>query len=61
MGGQTQGMSAYQLTPQALDDLLDIWIHIANDNPRAADAVEAALLNACALLAKSPLSGRAKT
>lgn len=51
-------MSEYQLTPQAIEDLFDIWCYIAGDNPRAADAVEEAILNACVLVASSPLAGR---
>jgi len=37
-------MSKYQFTPQALGDLLDIWSTIARENPRAANRVEAAIL-----------------
>ena len=33
-------MSSYQFTPQAVDDLLDIWSFIANDKLDAADRVE---------------------
>ena len=51
-------MSAYQFTPQASDDFLDIWSFIARDNPEAADRVEAAIFRACDLLAGSPLAGR---
>jgi plasmid stabilization system protein ParE len=51
-------MSRYQFTPQAARDLLDIWSFIAQDNPRAADRVEAAVFRACDLLADSPLAGR---
>jgi len=51
-------MSRYQFTPQAARDLLDIWNFIAQDNPRAADRVEAAVFRACDLLADSPLAGR---
>ena len=51
-------MSGYQFTPQASEDLLDIWSFIARDNPEAADRVEAAVYRACDLLADSPLAGR---
>jgi antitoxin ParD1/3/4 len=51
-------MSRYQFTPQAKDDLLDIWSFIARDNPEAADRVEAAVFRSCDLLADSPLAGR---
>jgi plasmid stabilization system protein ParE len=50
-------MNAYQFTPQAVDDLLDIWGFIASDSPEAADRVEAAIFRACDLLAASPLAG----
>jgi antitoxin ParD1/3/4 len=51
-------MSGYQFTPQATEDLLDIWSFIARDNPEAADRVEAAVFRACDLLASSPFAGR---
>lgn len=51
-------MSGYQFTPQASDDLGDIWSFIAQDNPKAADRLEAAVFRACDLLADSPLAGR---
>ena len=51
-------MSRYEFTPQATDDLLDIWAFIARDNPEAADRVEEAVHRACDLLADSPLAGR---
>lgn len=50
-------MSRYQFTPQALDDLFEIWSYIAQDNPTAADRVEEAIYQVCELLAKSPLAG----
>jgi antitoxin ParD1/3/4 len=53
-------MSRYQFTPQATDDLLDIWSLIARDNREAADRVEAAMYRACDLLAGSPLAGRTR-
>src|ERR1022692_5142351 len=46
----TAGMTRYRFTPQATDDLLDIWNFIAQDNPDAADRVEAAVFRACDLL-----------
>ncbi len=54
-------MSRYQFTPQATDDLLDIWSFIARDNPEAADRVEAAVFRACDLLAASPRAGRMRS
>jgi len=53
-------MSRYQFTPQATDDLLDIWSFIARDSPEAADRVEEAVFRACDLLADSPVAGRTR-
>ena len=50
-------MTRYQLSPQAHDDLFDIWIYIAQDNPAAADRVQEAVYTACEFLANSPLAG----
>jgi plasmid stabilization system protein ParE len=54
-------MSKYQLTPQAVNDLFDIWSFIAADNPAAADRVEEQLFRACAFLADSPHAGHIRT
>ena len=53
-------MSSYRFTPEAADDLLDIWSFIARDNPRAADRVETAVFQACDMLAGSPLAGQVR-
>jgi plasmid stabilization system protein ParE len=53
-------MRAFLLTPQAEDDLFEIWIYIARDSIQAAMRVEAALLEACALLAGTPLAGHVR-
>ena len=50
-------MSRYQFTPQAIDDLLEIWAYVARDNATAADRLEDAIYRACSLLADSPLRG----
>jgi plasmid stabilization system protein ParE len=50
-------MTRYRFTPQALNDLFDIWSYIAQDSPEAADRVEEAIYDACELLARSPLAG----
>ena len=50
-------MSGYQFTPQAVDDVFDIWSFIAADNPEAAERVEAAIFRACHFLVESPLIG----
>ena len=49
-------MEKYQLTPEAVSDLLEICDFISQDNPEAADRVEDAVLRACDLLASSPFS-----
>jgi len=47
-------MTLYRFTPQASEDLLEIWRYIAADNPEAADRVENAIYDA--LIAQSPLA-----
>jgi plasmid stabilization system protein ParE len=54
-------MSEFRFTPQAADDLLDLWSFIARDNADAADRVEAAVYRACDLLADPPLAGTERT
>ncbi len=53
-------MRRYRFTPQALDDLFEIWSYIAEDNVDAANGVEEAIYSACALLAEAPLAGRVR-
>jgi antitoxin ParD1/3/4 len=53
-------MSRYQFTPEAIDDLLEIWSYIARDNAQAADRVEAAVFRACDLISRSPLAGQTR-
>jgi len=50
-------MSGYQFTPQAADDLFEIWRYIAQDSIEAANRVEEAVYRACAFLAGGPLRG----
>jgi plasmid stabilization system protein ParE len=50
-------MGRFQFTPQALDDLFEIWSYIARDSAAAADRVEESIYIACELLAGSPLAG----
>jgi plasmid stabilization system protein ParE len=33
-------MKGYELTPEARDDLQEIWVYIASGNPSAADKLE---------------------
>ena len=47
----------FQLSPQALSDLDDIWSYIAADGVDAANRVESAIVSACASLASHPLLG----
>jgi plasmid stabilization system protein ParE len=53
-------MSSYQFTPQAVEDLIEIWTYIAADNVDAANRVEAAIYEGCAFLAENPLAGRVR-
>lgn len=50
-------MIDYRFTPDAEDDLFDIWCYIACDSVAAADRVEFAVHDACAFLAREPQSG----
>ena len=51
-------MNLYRFTPQASEDLLEIWAHIAADNPEAADRVETAIYSACDLIVQALLAGQ---
>ena len=53
-------MSRYQFTPQAVDDLFEIWSYIARDSVEAANRLEAAVYEACAMLAEGPFRGKAR-
>ena len=50
-------MKGYELSPEATDDLQEIWVYIANDNPIAADKLEDDIYAACELLAKNSRFG----
>ena len=52
------GVNNYRFTPQAAEDLFEIWRYVAGDNEEAASRVEKAILDACSFLANAPLSGR---
>lgn len=54
-------MSRFQLTPQAIEDLFEIWTYIARDNLEAANAVEDAVYESCDFLAEGPLRGKIRT
>lgn len=53
-------MASFRLTPDAIDDLDAIWSFISQDNPDAADAVEAEIKAACSFLAGGPLIGHVR-
>jgi plasmid stabilization system protein ParE len=50
-------MKGYELSPEARDDLQEIWVYIASDNPSAADKLEEDIYAACELLSKNPHVG----
>lgn len=50
-------MSGYALTPLAKADIFDIWSYIADGSENAANRVEQAIHDACALVAEAPLRG----
>lgn len=49
--------AAFTFTPQATEDLDDIWWYIAQDNREAADRVETEIIASCRRLARYPLMG----
>lgn len=51
----------YHLTEHVETDLRDIWRYIAEDNPAAADRVEAALYDAFEKLARNPYMGHIRS
>ena len=50
-------MKGYELSPEARDDLQEIWAYIARDNPSAADQLETDIYTAFELLTKNPRIG----
>lgn len=50
-------MIRYRLTPQADEDVFEIWSYIARDSVEAANQVEAAIYEACAFVAEAPMRG----
>jgi toxin ParE1/3/4 len=53
-------MPQARLSPRALRELDDIWLHIAADNPIAADAVIDAIVAKTRLIATQPMMGVAR-
>ena len=50
-------MSSVTFLPLADDDLLAAWLHIATDNPIAADQYLDRIQHVCALIADNPAMG----
>ena len=53
-------MPVIQRTAQAEEDLIDIWLYIAQDNPAAADRLLDKIDGKIRLLAEQPAIGRAR-
>jgi toxin ParE1/3/4 len=53
-------MSQYRLTDEADNDLIEIWLHISQDNLEAADKFLATLVEKFSLLVGQPKIGRAR-
>lgn len=51
-------MTAYQFTPKALDDLIEILTFIGQDSYESAERVAAAVERNCELLVDAPFAGR---
>ncbi len=54
-------MSLYRLSHEAVEDLADIWLFIANDDPLAADQWNVTLFESFQMLAEHPRAGRIRT
>jgi len=54
-------VNGWELSPEALADLQEIWLYIAADNPSAADKLEADIYEVFALLARNPRLGHKRT
>jgi antitoxin ParD1/3/4/toxin ParE1/3/4 len=54
-------MSGYELSPESLQDLQDIWDFIAPDSVTAADRLESELFEAFELLAQRPRMGHTRS
>jgi plasmid stabilization system protein ParE len=53
-------MTRYELTKEALGDIDELWLYIAEDSIDAANRVSDAILDACDLLSEQPLVGHAR-
>jgi plasmid stabilization system protein ParE len=54
-------MSRYIVSPDAVEDLFDIWRYIAEDSIEAANRVESELFGTFEALAKTPGQGHKRT
>ena len=54
-------MSRYELAREALDDLDELWLYVAEDSVDAANRIAAAILDACDLLVDHPHIGHTRT
>lgn len=54
-------MTRVILTRRAETDLDEIWLHIALENPQAADGVIDAIVDHASIVATQPLIGRARS
>jgi toxin ParE1/3/4 len=53
-------LARFTRTARAEDDLIEIWLYIAEDNPQAADTLLSKIDNACEHLAQNPGMGPAR-
>lgn len=53
-------MNHYRVSPEAREDLDEIWLYIAQDNPDAADKYIRGVVARFPMLASMPLMGRAR-
>jgi len=54
-------MSRYELAREALDDLDELWLYVAEDSLDAANRTAATILDACDLLVDHPHIGHTRT
>ena len=54
-------MSRYELAREALDDLDELWLYVAEGSVDAANRIAAAILDACDLLVDHPHIGHTRT
>ena len=53
-------MKRFKLSPEAAQDIREIWAHIAADSIKAAGRVRLQLLNACQTIARNPGIGHSR-